>query len=72
MTMLLERVLSKLTSFATYSDTPNPLEESVLEEDSDASVFSEDEEYEEVRTFNSDGLRDNSFILCLLEFTPSS
>lgn len=48
-TMLLERVLSKLTSFATYSDVAKPTSTLALEEDSDTSVFSEDEEYEEVR-----------------------
>ncbi len=49
--MLLERVLSKLTSFAAYSDAAKPNTTSSLEEDSDTSVFSDDEEYQEVRSF---------------------
>ena len=47
--MILDKFLSKFTSFATYSDVADPIPSPMLEEDSDTSVFSEDEEYEEVR-----------------------
>ncbi|KLO17057.1 hypothetical protein SCHPADRAFT_926149 [Schizopora paradoxa] len=45
--MILDKFLSKFTSFATYSDVAEPSPSPALEEDSETSVFSDDEEYEE-------------------------